>query len=77
MNPEYGMPEWDIQIQVAISKFLRKMNRKGEMGVLIADVTGTQNGFLRMLLMRFRRNGRTKPRMSILPFYLEFGLFLY
>ena len=38
-NPNYGMLEWDAQIQIAMSKFLRKMYNTGDFKDLIANET--------------------------------------
>ena len=38
-NPNYGMLEWDAQIQIAMSKFLRKMYKTGDFKDLIANET--------------------------------------
>ena len=38
-NPNYGMLEWDVQIQIAMSKFLRKMYKTGDFKDLIANET--------------------------------------
>lgn len=38
-NPNYGMLEWDVQIQIAMSKFLRKMYNTGDFKDLIANET--------------------------------------
>ncbi|PKY08003.1 putative glucose oxidase [Aspergillus campestris IBT 28561] len=37
VNPNYGMLDWDVQIQIAMSKFLRKMYKTGEFSDIIAD----------------------------------------
>lgn len=38
-NPNYGMLEWDVQIQIAMSKFLRKIYNTGDFKDLIANET--------------------------------------
>lgn len=35
VNPNYGMLGWDTQVQIAMSKFLRRMFQTGELGQLI------------------------------------------
>lgn len=39
VNPNYGMLGWDIQVQIAMSKFLRRMFQSGELGQLIDTET--------------------------------------
>ena len=37
VNPNYGVLDWDVQIQIAMSKFLRRMYKTGEFNGLIAN----------------------------------------
>ncbi|KAE8418594.1 putative glucose oxidase [Aspergillus pseudocaelatus] len=39
VNPNFGLFEWDVQVQIAMSKFLRQMYKSGELNNLISNET--------------------------------------
>lgn len=39
VNPNYGLLEWDIRVQVAMPRCLRRMHRTGIMGEIIGNET--------------------------------------
>lgn len=39
VNPNFGLLEWDIQIQIAMSKYLRRVFKGGELNGLISNET--------------------------------------
>ncbi|OGM47943.1 glucose oxidase [Aspergillus bombycis] len=39
VNPNFGLLEWDVQIQIAMSKFLRRMFKSGDFDGLISNET--------------------------------------
>ncbi|KAE8332471.1 putative glucose oxidase [Aspergillus sergii] len=39
VNPNFGLFEWDIQIQIAMSKFLRRLFKSGDLNSLISNET--------------------------------------
>ncbi|KAH8432315.1 GMC family oxidoreductase [Aspergillus melleus] len=39
VNPNYGMHDWDVQIQIGMSKFLRRMFQTGELKDIIGNET--------------------------------------
>lgn len=39
VNPNYGMLDWDVQVQIGMSKFLRRMFQTGDMGDIVSKET--------------------------------------